>query len=39
MTPPLYTEKFAVATKVHLTKEGQRGQAELWNAALLAAGY
>ena len=39
MTPPLYTEKFAVATKVHLTKEGQRVQAELWNAALLAAGY
>lgn len=38
MTPPLYTEKYAVATKVHLTKEGQRVQGELMNAALIAAG-
>ncbi len=37
--PPLYDERFAPGTRVHLTLEGQRKQAEAWNAALLAAGY
>ena len=39
MSPPLYPERSAPATLVHLTLEGQRIQAELWNAALQAAGY
>lgn len=38
MSPPLYPERTSPATKVHLTLEAQRVQAELWNAALMADG-
>lgn len=38
MRPPLYPEKYALGTSVHLTKEGQRVNAELTDASLQAAG-
>ena len=39
MSPPLYPERSSPATKVHLTFEAQRVQAELWDAAFAKAGY
>lgn len=38
MYPPLYTERNAVTTRVHLTLEGQRVNAELWNQAFIDGG-
>lgn len=38
MYPPLYTERNAVTTRVHLTLEGQRVNAELWNKAFIDGG-
>jgi len=39
MNAPLYPEKTQPATKVHLTAEGQRVHAALWDSSFLAGGY
>lgn len=39
MDHPTYPERTAPTTLVHLRPEGQRVQAELWDAAFAAAGY